>query len=565
MFATNAHVVCGNERGYLKKCSKHTKYNIVTPDGKSHAATGTAVKLLPDLDLAIVQFQSDRNYPVATLGDSDNIKIDAPIYAAGFPSKKGFNFNSGSIVASVKNRLKGDNGKYVDNGGYTVIYDAATYPGMSGGGVFARQGQLIAIHGNGDKYPKGSQTNIGSDRFAADFNAEFGKLSDALTEQKLGINRGIPINYLRQESIELMRSAPRISTNKSFEPTTANDWFILAINKTLYVEYTEENAEPERQDKREAIEYCTKAIQIKPDYFMAYYLRGRLWTRLDVGDKALADYHKASAIAPTSTFKYLVRSDARSRTDDLKGALTDVNKAIELNPNYALAYAARSGMYSRINKPSMVLADLNRAIALDPDNHQYIFARAATKLSTSDPQGAKQDADLAIVTANRAGDVDYADIYQKYLDLATTQYSQSRSTGKKINPNIVISPNADMVEFYLVRANQKKSKGDLQGALADYNKAVELQPTVLVLLSRAGFKEKELKDFAGAEADLSRVIELRSDDPTYYLFRVNLRRLNNNRNGAIADLQQAAKLYKQRGDDKNHAFMQQLIQYFPSN
>jgi hypothetical protein len=41
--------------------------------------------------------------------------------------------------------------------------------------------------------------------------------------------------------------------------------------------------------------------------------------------------------------------------------------------------------------------------------------------------------------------------------------------------------------------------------------------------------------------------------------------LNNNKQGAIADLQQAAKIYKQRGDEKNYALMQQFIQYFPSN
>jgi S1-C subfamily serine protease len=224
--ATNAHVVCGNSQ-YLSKCSKHTKYNIVTPDGKFHAATDTAVKLFPGLDLAIVQFQSDRNYPVATLGDSDKLTIDAPIYAAGFPLKKGFNFNSGSIVASVKNRLQSNDGKYSDSGGYTVIYDAATNPGMSGGGVFDRAGRVIAIHGSGDRYPTGAETSIDFDRMRADFSTSFPKLSDSLIGQKLGINRGIPINFLRQE-LPLSGSARTISNNKPFQPSTADDWFILA-------------------------------------------------------------------------------------------------------------------------------------------------------------------------------------------------------------------------------------------------------------------------------------------------------------------------------------------------
>jgi tetratricopeptide (TPR) repeat protein len=158
---------------------------------------------------------------------------------------------------------------------------------------------------------------------------------------------------------------------------------------------------------------------------MAYYLRGRILTRIDLYDKASADYRKASAIMPTSAFKYLVRSDARSRTNDLKGALTALNKAIELNPNYVLAYAVRSSIYEGTNQRSMALADLNRASVLEPNNHQYIFLRTVSKISTSDLQGAKQDADSAVDKANRTGDSDYAEIYQKYLDLAATQSGRS--------------------------------------------------------------------------------------------------------------------------------------------
>jgi hypothetical protein len=104
----------------------------------------------------------------------------------------------------------------------------------SGGGVFDIQGQLIAIHGNGDRYPKGAETSIDFDRMSAEFNTGFGKVGDSLVGQKLGINRGIPINYLRQGLANLNGSAQKISNNKPFQPSSADDWFILGINKTLY-------------------------------------------------------------------------------------------------------------------------------------------------------------------------------------------------------------------------------------------------------------------------------------------------------------------------------------------
>jgi Trypsin-like peptidase domain len=53
----------------------------------------------------------------------------------------GFSFDAGQAIAVVDKRLTGD------RGGYTVIYNAQTQPGMSGGGVFDRAGRLVAIHG----------------------------------------------------------------------------------------------------------------------------------------------------------------------------------------------------------------------------------------------------------------------------------------------------------------------------------------------------------------------------------------------------------------------------------
>jgi tetratricopeptide (TPR) repeat protein len=542
ILATNAHVVCGNEKGYLIKCSKHTKYSIITPDGKSHSATDTAVKLLPNLDLAIVEFQSDRNYPVATLGNSDKIKIDAPIYAAGFPSKKGFNFNSGSIVASGKTRLEGD------NGGYTVIYDAATNPGMSGGGVFDRQGQLIAIHGRGDYYRQNTETIISYEQIRQDLNANWGDFYNVSVGQKIGLNRGIPINYIRRQ----ISAIGNVSNDRTIlNPTTADDWFITAVNKALYPQ-----SKQLTQDKQAAVQDCSKAIQLQPNYLMAYYLRGRLLEQLNVADRAVSDFQAVDKLQPSSFLKYVIRSDARFRIKKFDSSLADVNKAIEIDKTYPAAYTLRAALSLQNKKASMAIADLDRAIDLDSNNSITYLYRAMTKFTISDLKGAVADLKSAINIRENNGES--TQIYRSYLSLLTQ--SQTGSI-----PNSLPNEQSDSVEFYLARANQKKSKGDLQGALADYDKAVDIQPTALVLISRAIFKEKELKDIAGAEADLSRAIELRADEPYYYLLRVNVRKTNNNRKGAIADLEQAAKIYKQRGDQKNYALMQQFIQYFPSN
>lgn len=531
LLVTNAHVVCSN-RNYLKNCDKHPNYQIVTPDRQSHTVTETAVKVLPNLDLALIQFQSDRNYPVATLGNSDSIAIDEPIYAAGFPATKSrFSFYHGTIVASVSNRLTGD------RGGYTVIYDASTSPGMSGGGVFNRQGQIIAIHGQGDRYREGTETNVFHDQIRKDLNPNWGNIYNAIVDQKIGINRGIPINYLlRQGSSFGFGANPGNSqTQTLFNPTTADEWFVIALNKAIYPDM-----DRLAQDKQQAIQDCSQAIKLKSDYLMAYYLRARLWNQTNVADRELNDYQTIARLQPTSALKYMVRSAARLQTRNFDGALSDVNQAIKIDPDRALAYTMRAGLYLS-NNPSMAIADSDRAIKLDPNNFINFISRAAAKRRLADIPGAIADLDRAVAINP------VAETYRPYLGLGNSNTAAQTQT---------IEPNS--AQFYIASANQKQLRGDLKGALADYDLAIKVQPTALIFAARAMFKKQRLEDLRGAEVDLSRAIELRSDEPYFYLLRASLREVKNKK-GAMSDLQQAAKIYKQRGDEKTYSTILRLI------
>jgi serine protease Do len=130
---TNRHVVCGS--GGCNKSRLAATYRLRTADRQVHQVSNGAVQLLKDsagnsLDLAIVQFRSNRNYPVAQVAEPGSLKVDAAVYTAGFPKDRGFLFGSGQAHAVVNKRLIGD------RGGYTVVYNAETLPGMSGGWGF---------------------------------------------------------------------------------------------------------------------------------------------------------------------------------------------------------------------------------------------------------------------------------------------------------------------------------------------------------------------------------------------------------------------------------------------
>src|SRR5881394_1013040 len=92
------------------------------------------------------------------------------------------------------------------------------------------------------------------------------------------------------------------------------------------------------------------------------------------------------------------------------------------------------------------------------------------------------------------------------------------------------------------RGIEKAKKGDLDGAIADFDRAAELNPKDdAPYYNRA--QARQLKnDKAGAIADYTKAIELGSTNPAAYNNRGNARAENKDRDGAIADYTRAIEL-----------------------
>jgi S1-C subfamily serine protease len=202
---TNAHVVC--QKDWNKTCPLYPKYTLITSDNQQYQVSAEAVKKVPgNLDLAIIKIRSSKLYSIAQFANSSQVKNQDIIYAAGFPSNTSkLKFEGGKVVANVSHRMKGD------NGGYTMLYDAATLPGMSGSALFDSQGRVVAIHGQGDLYKSGTDIN-----------------DSYRIGQKLGVNRGIPANRLKLNS----NIANSGNDDRQIEPSTADGFLIASYNKS---------------------------------------------------------------------------------------------------------------------------------------------------------------------------------------------------------------------------------------------------------------------------------------------------------------------------------------------
>ena len=93
---------------------------------------------------------------------------------------------------------------------------------------------------------------------------------------------------------------------------------------------------------------------------------------------------------------------------------------------------------------------------------------------------------------------------------------------------------------------EKYEKDDYQGAIADWSKAIEINPKYAYAYSNRGSAKDELGDYQGAIADYTKALEINPQDASAYLNRGIARELLNDLEGACDDWRKSVNLGKER-------------------
>lgn len=184
---------------------KSGKYTIMTADGKIYQAPLKPISNPQKNDLALVQFESKIAYQVVTLGNSNLLKNETPVFAAGFPNyhtvnkdeiedtrewgTKAFRFTDGKVSMLLID-------KSLPNG-YRLGYTNEVKVGMSGGPVLNEKGELVGINGR-LKYPI-----QGIEVFTF---ADGSKPSQEMFEKMEPLSWAIPIVIFRQLAEEALET-----------------------------------------------------------------------------------------------------------------------------------------------------------------------------------------------------------------------------------------------------------------------------------------------------------------------------------------------------------------------
>ena len=97
-------------------------------------------------------------------------------------------------------------------------------------------------------------------------------------------------------------------------------------------------------------------------------------------------------------------------------------------------------------------------------------------------------------------------------------------------------------EYYLRKGNEALQRGDAEGAIADFDRVLELKPDFAEAYNTRGNAKSDLDEHSGAMADYARTIELKPDYAEAYYNRGNAKANLGDYSGAMADYDQAIEL-----------------------
>lgn len=270
------------------------EYEILTSDGTKHSLDYRTVRKLPGIDLAVVEFTSNKNYPVAKMGDSDAATEGATIYISGWPhpgqaiTQRIFQITSGKISGRSLGAAQE---------GYELVYTNITRSGMSGGPVFDAKGYLIGIHGRAEG------ENI--------FNPDTG----SSVAVKSGFNLGIPINifYKQAELTELPQNPSLVHL--------LWDWG---------AQFHEKNQLPE------ALTYYAKVLAIEPQHMAATINTGLVKYEMGDVEAAIERWQKAVQITPNHAEAQFALATALYAKGDRERGLAMARAALRADNKFAI-------------------------------------------------------------------------------------------------------------------------------------------------------------------------------------------------------------------------------------
>jgi Tfp pilus assembly protein PilF len=146
--------------------------------------------------------------------------------------------------------------------------------------------------------------------------------------------------------------------------------------------YARANAYLQTGELQKAIDDCTQAIRMNPNYAEAHCRRGHAYLKAGDLNKAMADLVETIRLKPDFAEAFYLRActylqigKADAGYGELHSAIADCTAAIRLNPAYVEAYCRRGDVYLQIGEVYKARADYGQAMRLNPTFAEPYYRR----------------------------------------------------------------------------------------------------------------------------------------------------------------------------------------------
>lgn len=465
---------------------------LITADGQSYDIRPENVVRFKDADLALVKFESNQAYAVATLSNytyrlyenrdygqpqSRKLLYSNPqegkhfVFVAGWPNvddRTTLTVNPGLLVDTDASVVSNPGTRYQS---YELVYSNLTAVGMSGGAVLDSQGRIIGIHGRADG------RSISEDGIIERVFLEEERQSKAFRQFKIGYSLGISTETVLRLAAEqgitlgaaVESSAPPLLTaldlQRSWRPGTGSE-----PGKVLH--------------------HLT--------------LGNQLW-RIGLVREAQAEFDRALALEPDFAVTPFAKGFVYGFDKDFSNALTYCNQAVELseaivtrNPNAARYYDAwrcRAGALQYLGQFPAALEALNQALQIQETRMQQ---ERQAKIPFDQRQGYQNPNDYDT---------------QGELLLALQQYAGALNAftqGIELRKSYNLSPSPLTLNS---RALTLLAMNRPEAALADLQQALALDPGYATAWTNQGKVFVSIQRFSDALNAYDRALELDDADP----------------------------------------------------
>jgi tetratricopeptide (TPR) repeat protein len=347
---------------YMVLTTKHSvkvedRYAVITPDGESHSVEWRSIQNLPDLDLALIEFKSDRSYPIAELSTAMPYP-GQPLFLMG-KAEAIPRFTPGSVIPQLQ-AIPFAKDPFTQ--GYGLFYSNIAQAGMSGGPVLNSSGQVMAIHGRSE----GEEIELTAPLEAPEpARLQLGYSSGITIRTLLSYQPKLNLNSqsdrpdrqsgLLPEDVQTVDQILRPLMEPPTASTSAIDWANYA--NRLY-----------RMGRLpEGIRALQKAIKLSPKTAALRYAEGVMFFTLGRSADAVTAFDQAFTLDPMQDRALQGKAIALASLGETQGAITVLDQTVKLNPRNAIAWYWHGKLMNQLRQSTRAIESLNYATSLQPN------------------------------------------------------------------------------------------------------------------------------------------------------------------------------------------------------